>query len=182
MIVNEMKPCWRMHSSQKNKENDCCKMLHVVCISATFDLRLSPTTTPKIQDTFVLWVTLQAKGSIPIRHLLQQQNPKKNPFCKWVFRERILIFGLCLSGNPKWVSRIGTLLEANFRSLATYFGFRCPFRSLIGSLRSSLIHKTTACISKLPYVLDPGELCMLSDPCLHIGPCMIPFQLLHGNI
>ena len=48
--------------------------------------RLSPTTSPKIQDTFVLWVALQAKGSIPIWHLLQQQDSKDNLFCKWVFR------------------------------------------------------------------------------------------------
>ena len=49
-------------------------------------LRLSPTTPPKIQDPFVLWIALQAKGSIPIRYLLQQHDPKKNPFYKWVSR------------------------------------------------------------------------------------------------
>ena len=41
---------------------------------------------PKIQDPFILWVALQAKGSIPIFGLLQQQDPKDNPFCKWVSR------------------------------------------------------------------------------------------------
>ena len=40
---------------------------------------------PKIQDPFVLWVALQTKGSIPIFILLQQHDPKDNPFCKWVF-------------------------------------------------------------------------------------------------
>ena len=34
------------------------------------------------------------------------------------------IFGLCLLGNPKYVSCIGTLLKANLRSFAIYFGFR----------------------------------------------------------
>ena len=53
----------------------------------TSGFRLSPTTTLKIQDSFVFWVALQAKSSIPIRHLLQQQDPKENPFCKWVSRK-----------------------------------------------------------------------------------------------
>ena len=43
--------------------------------------------------------------------------------------ERILVFGLCLSDNLKWVSRIDTLLEADFRSPATNFRFRCPYGS-----------------------------------------------------
>jgi len=46
--------------------------------------------------------------------------------------ERILIFRLCLSGNPKLVSRIVTLLETDFRFFATHFGFRCPYRSRTG--------------------------------------------------
>ena len=33
------------------------------------------------------------------------------------------IFGLCLLSNKKWVSRIDTLLEADFKSLTTYFRF-----------------------------------------------------------
>jgi len=49
-------------------------------------IRLSPTITPKIQDPFVIWVALQAKCSIHIQHLLQQQDLKNNPFCKLVFR------------------------------------------------------------------------------------------------
>ena len=49
-------------------------------------VRLSSTTTPKIQDKFVLWVVLRANGLIPIRHLLQQQDPKENSFYKWVSR------------------------------------------------------------------------------------------------
>ena len=52
----------------------------------TMRLRLSPTTPSKIQDLFILWVALQAKGSIPIRYLLQQQDPKESHFCKWVSR------------------------------------------------------------------------------------------------
>jgi len=45
-------------------------------------LRLSPTITSKIQDPFNVYVALQANGSIPIQHLLQQQDPKENPLCK----------------------------------------------------------------------------------------------------
>jgi hypothetical protein len=41
---------------------------------------------PKIQDSFYVWVVLEAKGSIPIFSLLQQQDPKENPFYKWVSR------------------------------------------------------------------------------------------------
>ena len=44
--------------------------------------------------------------------------------------ERMPIFGLCLSGNPKQISYIDTLLEVDFRSLATHFEFRCPYRFL----------------------------------------------------
>ena len=42
--------------------------------------------TPKIKDSFILWVALHANGSISIWHLLQQQDLKDNPFCKWVFK------------------------------------------------------------------------------------------------
>jgi hypothetical protein len=36
---------------------------------------------------------LQLKGSIPIFSLLQQQDPKDDPFCKWVFwRENTYIW------------------------------------------------------------------------------------------
>jgi len=44
----------------------------------------------------------------------------------------MLIFGLCLLDNPKWISHIGTLLETDFWSSATYFGFRCLYRSHVG--------------------------------------------------
>ena len=37
---------------------------------------------PKIQDSFVLWVALQVKGFIPIFSLLQQQDLKDNTLCK----------------------------------------------------------------------------------------------------
>ena len=45
-------------------------------------VRLSPATTSKIQNLFILWVALQARVSIHIRHLLQRQDSKENPFCK----------------------------------------------------------------------------------------------------
>ena len=50
----------------------------------------------------------------------------------------MLIFGSCLSDNTKWVSRIGTLLEADFRSLATYFGFRYPYGFLVGDCLNTM--------------------------------------------
>ena len=53
------------------------------------------------------------------------------------FLERMTIFGLCLSGNPKWVSRIDTLLEADFGSLAIHFRFGCPYELLVGDNLSS---------------------------------------------
>ena len=49
-------------------------------------VRLSPTMGTQIQDPFHVWVMLQANVSIPIFCLLQQQDPKENPFCKWVSR------------------------------------------------------------------------------------------------
>ena len=48
--------------------------------------RLSPSTLLKIQDPFHVWVALQVKGLIHIFSLLQQRDPKGNPFCKWVSR------------------------------------------------------------------------------------------------
>ena len=65
---------------------------HSKVSKSNITLRLSPTTPPKIQDLFILWVALQAKCSIPIRHLLQQQNQKENHFHKWVSR-RLPILG-----------------------------------------------------------------------------------------
>jgi hypothetical protein len=41
---------------------------------------------PKIQDSFHVWVALQTNDLIHIFGLLQQPDPKENPFCKWVFR------------------------------------------------------------------------------------------------
>jgi hypothetical protein len=64
-------------------------------------LRLSPTTTPKTQHPFNIWVVLQANGSISIQHLLQQPDLKENLSANEFPEERILIFGLCLSSNPK---------------------------------------------------------------------------------
>ena len=63
--------------------------------------------TPKIQDPFVLWIALQAKGSIPIRHLRQQQDPKENHFCKWVFmREDAHIWVVPLRLSPTTTPKI----------------------------------------------------------------------------
>ena len=61
-------------------------LMWAATFSFAWALRLSPTTTSKIQDTFVIWIALQAKCSIHIRHLLQQPDSKENPFCKCVFR------------------------------------------------------------------------------------------------
>ena len=54
--------------------------------------------------------------------------------------ERMSIFGLCLSGNPKYVFRIGTILKADFRSLDTYFGFWCPYILVGDGLTHSKLH------------------------------------------
>ena len=45
--------------------------------------------------------------------------------------ERMLIFGLCLSGNPKQIPHIVTLLKVDFESLATHFEFRFPYEFLV---------------------------------------------------
>ena len=39
---------------------------------------------PKIQNSFVIWLALQLKGSIPIFSLFQQQDLKDNTLYKWV--------------------------------------------------------------------------------------------------
>ena len=75
----------------------CCVVVHIHIHtwngSVWVHHRLSLTRTPKIQDSFVLWVALQTKDSIHIRHLLQQQDLKENHFCKWVFiRENVHIW------------------------------------------------------------------------------------------
>ena len=41
------------------------------------------------------------------------------------------IFGLCLSGNPKYASRICTLLKTNFKSLSIYIRLGCPYGFLV---------------------------------------------------
>ena len=102
-------------------------------------LRLSSTTSPKIQDSFHVWVALQVKSSIPI-FVFNNRTQKRTLSANKSPGERILIFGLCLSNNPKWVSRIGTLLEADFGSPATHFEFGYPYRSPIGdSLNGSYL-------------------------------------------
>ena len=44
----------------------------------------------------------------------------------------MLIFGLCLSGNPKWVSRIGSLLEADFGPLLPILTLGAHMSRLVG--------------------------------------------------
>ena len=61
------------------------------------------------------------------------------------------IFGLCLSDNLKYISHIGTLLKADFVSLATHFEFRCP-----GSL--SYIVRLRTC-----HIVWPTKTRMLRD-------------------
>ena len=86
-------------------------------------LKLSPTTPPKIQDPFVLWVALQANGSIHIFVLSNNKTQRTILSANGSSGEMILRFRLCLSWHPKWVLHIGTLLEAICIVLETYFGF-----------------------------------------------------------
>jgi len=62
--------------------------------------------------------------------------------------KRILIFRLCLSDNPKWIFRIDTLLEADFKSPATYFKFGCLYRSPIGDSLTNTISKCRRLVLK----------------------------------
>lgn len=72
--------------------------------------------------------------------------------------ERILIFELCLLGNPKGVLYIGILLEANFRSSTTNFGFGYPFRSIVGdSLRTYIKSHTTYVTSRRSQVTSVSQ-------------------------
>jgi len=64
-------------------------------------LRLSPTTTPKIQDPFVLWVALQAEVQYLFGIFSNNNTQKKILSANGFSGERMPIFGLCLSGNPK---------------------------------------------------------------------------------
>jgi hypothetical protein len=93
---------------------------------------LSPTTTPKIQDSFYLQLALEAKVQYSFgifsNNMIQKRIFSANEF----LGERILIFRLCLSDNSKNVSRIDSLLEVNFGYLTTHFGFGCPYGSLVG--------------------------------------------------
>jgi hypothetical protein len=57
--------------------------------------------------------------------------------------ERILIFRLWLRCNSKYVSHIGTLLEAKKVLSNIYFGFKCPYESSIGD--SLKISKLVTC-------------------------------------
>ena len=82
---------------------------------------------------------MDLQSSVSIFGLLQQQDPKENIFCKWVSRERILIFRLCLCCNLKWVSHIGTLLEADTVPFETHFGYGCTYGASIGDSLSNLL-------------------------------------------
>jgi xanthine/uracil permease len=54
---------------------------------------------------------------------LLQRDLKENLFYKNRFSgEMVLIFGLCISCHPKWVSRIGTLIEDLFLALGALMG------------------------------------------------------------
>ena len=75
------------------------------------------------------------------------------------------IFWLCPSGNPKYVSRIDTLLEADFGSLATHFRFTCPYRFLVGDSLTT---------SKLYVLLVRPVLDLL--PGASTRPCLISLQ------
>jgi hypothetical protein len=80
----------------------------------------------KTQDSFVLGSATD-KGFNTYFCLLQQQDSKNNPFCKWLFRRKdIQIWAVPLLWHLKWVFHIGTLLEAIGIILKTYFlfGFR----------------------------------------------------------
>ena len=51
----------------------------------------------------------------------------------------MLIFGLCLSGNPKWISRIVSLLEANFRSLLFILGLDAHIGLLLETMLEAYV-------------------------------------------
>jgi hypothetical protein len=51
--------------------------------------------------------------------------------------ERILVFGLCLCYNLKWVSHIGTLLDTDTVSFKTHFRFEYSRLSIGDSVRSA---------------------------------------------
>ena len=51
-------------------------------------LRLSSTTATQNTRSICFLIALQAKGSIPVFGLLQQQDTKDNIFCKWVSRRQ----------------------------------------------------------------------------------------------
>jgi len=95
-------------------------------------VRLSPTMSLKIQDSFILWVALQVKVFIPIFRLLQQQDLKDNTLCKWVSRREDTQIWVMPPWYPKWVFCMGTLLEAIVIVLETYFEFGFPSAYAIG--------------------------------------------------
>ena len=94
---------------------------------------LSPTTTTsKIQLIRSVGSVIgkrfdtSSASSPTTRHKTQKRIISANEFLG-----EMPIFGLCLSGNTKYISRIGTLSKADFRSVATHFGFGCPYRFFV---------------------------------------------------
>jgi len=103
------------------------------------NIRLSPTTSSKIQDPFHIWVALHVKDLISIFGLLQQPIQKRTISVNESPGERILIFGLCLCCNPKWASHIGAMLEADTVPFETNFEYGCTYGTTIGdSLKEQL--------------------------------------------
>jgi hypothetical protein len=91
------------------------------------DYQLSPTTTPKIEDTFHVWVVLLHRQMVQYQFFVFSNNriQKRTLSVKCFPGERMFIFRSCLSYHPKWVSRTHTLLSTNF-------GFGCRNRSFVG--------------------------------------------------
>jgi hypothetical protein len=53
----------------------------------------------------------------------------------------MLIFGVCLTYHPKWISSIGTLLEADTVPSKTHFWYGCPYGYSVGDSRINLVDK-----------------------------------------
>ena len=95
-------------------------------------IRLSPITSPKIQDPFHVWVALQVIFLVFFNNRTQKRTLSINESPE----EMILIFSLCLCYNLKWDSYIGIMLEADILPSTTYFGFGSLYRlSIENNLR-----------------------------------------------
>lgn len=76
--------------------------------------------------------------------------------------EMILIFGLYLCCNPKWVSRIGTLLEVDTVLSKNHFGFRCPWASNRGCTGIYVYSRKEHALCVHPMVMQMRA-CLLRD-------------------